>query len=106
MLMAHQGDLLVEYDMATASPVGVVAFLKGRPFELVNAQGGKPSAVDGSDVAAVVLTDSETGEVTRLERNACGSFYQVCMPEQLAAVLMVWALAQLAGSVLAWCCMC
>lgn len=34
-------------------------------------------ADDGSDVAAVLLTDSANPEVTRLERNEAGSFYRI-----------------------------
>jgi hypothetical protein len=44
---------------------------------LVNAAGTQPTDDDGSDVAAVLLTDPSSQEVTRLERNEAGSFYRV-----------------------------
>jgi hypothetical protein len=49
----------------------------GRQVSLVNAAGMQPTADDGSDVAAVLLTDPSSQEVTCLEKNEAGSFYRV-----------------------------
>ncbi len=49
---------------------------------MVTAAGGAPDPLgDGSDVAAVVLTD-RSGESVRLLRNAAGSFYRVFQPNK------------------------
>uniref|UniRef100_A0A383VZZ7 Calcineurin-like phosphoesterase domain-containing protein n=1 Tax=Tetradesmus obliquus TaxID=3088 RepID=A0A383VZZ7_TETOB len=77
VMLAVQDDMLVEYDVEMRAPVGIVAFLEGRRVSLVTAAGTQPVADDGSDVAAVLLTDSANPEVTRLERNEAGSFYRI-----------------------------
>jgi hypothetical protein len=77
VLLSEQDDMLIEYDAASRSPVGVVAFLEGRSVALVDAAGQPPRAEDGADLAAVLLTDPSSGEVTRLGRNEAGSFFRV-----------------------------
>lgn len=82
VMLAVQDDLLVEFDMARRAPIGVVAFLEGRRVSMVTAAGGAPDPLgDGSDVAAVVLTD-RSGESVRLLRNEAGSFYRVFQPNK------------------------
>ncbi|KAI8474051.1 MAG: Metallo-dependent phosphatase-like protein [Monoraphidium minutum] len=85
LLALHEGALLVEYDMETRSPVGLVADATGKDVSLVTADGGAPAADDGSDAAAVLLTDRASGEVTRLERNEWGTFFRVYQPNRWAA---------------------
>ncbi|KAF6253281.1 Metallo-dependent phosphatase-like protein [Scenedesmus sp. NREL 46B-D3] len=77
VMLAVQDDMLVEYDVEMRAPVGIVAFLEGRQVSLVTAAGAQPAEDDGSDVAAVLLTDPSSQEVTRLERNGVGSFYRI-----------------------------
>jgi len=55
-----------------------VAFLtEGQQVSLVTSTGDTPGADDGSDVAAVLLHDSATEQVTRLERNESGTFFRI-----------------------------
>lgn len=82
LLALHGEALLVEYDMETRAPIGLVADATGKDVSLVAADGAPASAFDGSDAAAVVLTDRETGEASRLERNEWGSFYRVFQPNK------------------------
>ena len=87
LLALHDGGLLVEYDIETRAPVGLVADATGKDVRLVAADGASPPAADdGADAAEVVLVDRATGEVAaRVPRNAAGSFYRVFQPNKWAA---------------------
>lgn len=64
--------------------VAVLLYLHetGRQVAAIAADGGRSTACDGSDVAALVLTDPVTQETTRLERNEAGSFYRIFQPNK------------------------
>ena len=49
----------------------------GQQVSLVTSTGDTPGADDGSDVAAVLLHDPATEQVTRLERNESGTFFRI-----------------------------
>lgn len=84
-LLSLQDDLLVEYDAATLSPIGLVDFVAGRDVALVTADGGAPHDGDGADVWAVVLRDPGGGEEKVLTRNAEGGFFQIYQPNKWLA---------------------
>lgn len=44
--------------------------------------GSSPEKEDGSDLAALITTHPDTGEVTRLGRNEAGTFYRVFQPNK------------------------
>jgi hypothetical protein len=88
-MLSLQEEVLVEYDIATMSPIGAV-FLnvpEGAVVRLVNKEGKRVDAVnsDGSDAVAVEILDPElTSEsessdnvIMRAERNDAGCFYQI-----------------------------
>lgn len=85
LLALHDGKLLVEYDMETRAPIGLVADASGKDVSVVAAGDAPPAAFDGSDVMAVLLRDRETGEAQRLERNEWGTFFRVYQPNKWAA---------------------
>lgn len=81
-MLSLQGDVLVEYDVASMAPIGAV-FLnvpEGAEVRLVDAAGGAVDGVatDGAAAVAVELVDPVVGAVVaRAERNAAGTFYQI-----------------------------
>lgn len=63
VILAHQSGLLLEYDIATAAPVGVVCPAPpGSTITLLDSEGKQSVSEDGSDVAVVRVTDAISGE--------------------------------------------
>lgn len=89
-MLSLQDGLLVEYDVATMSAIGVV-FLDlpdNCTVRLLDAQGNEVDVVntDGSNAVAVEALDEESGEVvSRVERNSQGGFYQIFQPNKWVA---------------------
>jgi hypothetical protein len=87
-MLSLQDDVLVEYDIATMSPIGAV-FLKvpeNAVVQMVDAQGRRVDTVhgDGADAVAVEILDPELFDenngnvvIMRAERNDSGCFYQI-----------------------------
>jgi len=79
VILAAQDDVLVEYSVAAASPMGaVVTSMKGRHVVLRDARGKDVTddMGDGSNVVTVVLV-GEDGDEEIIPRNAEGGFFQI-----------------------------
>ena len=86
-MLSLQDEVLVEYDLETMAPIGVV-FLKV-PGEcvirLVDGEGVEVDAVNSNGAAAVAVevVDTEVDAVImRADRNGEGCFYQIFQPNK------------------------
>lgn len=100
VLLALQDGLLVEYDLRSRAPVGLVAKLPtmteggyGGPstpaeaaVRLLDASGAPVDPLgDGSEAAEVVIYAADGSEVERVPRNDAGGFYQIFQPNKWRA---------------------
>jgi hypothetical protein len=81
-MLLHQGALVIEYDVASMSPVGAACLgvPDGASVRLVDAAGAMVDCVgtDGGAAVAVEVVDGSSGEVVqRVGRNPEGGFYQI-----------------------------
>ena len=63
-ILALQDELLVEYDLGTAAPIGLVSKVpSGCSLILRDANDQVASAPDGSDVESVTVVNVNSGEI-------------------------------------------
>lgn len=63
---ATQDDMLLEYDIESNSPIGLVSKVPdGCEVILTDATGGRATAADGSDVAGITIASPHTGPQVR-----------------------------------------
>jgi len=99
-ILALHDDLLVEYDLATSSPTGLLGKVAlDAVVKLLDASGQPATATDGSDVATVVAYDSKTGESQLFPRNEDGCFYKVYQPNKWRIKKMKQEVAAAAAAV-------
>lgn len=61
-----QDDMLLEYDIESNSPIGLVSKVPdGCEVLLTDATGGRATAADGSDVAGITIASPHTGPQVR-----------------------------------------
>ncbi|PNW74215.1 hypothetical protein CHLRE_13g589870v5 [Chlamydomonas reinhardtii] len=85
ILARHTNDLLIEYDMATAAPIGLVTKVpESCRIELVRSDGSSAAAEDGSDVAELRVYEASGVLREVVGRNPSGSFYKIYKPNQWA----------------------
>ncbi|KAG2492808.1 hypothetical protein HYH03_008968 [Edaphochlamys debaryana] len=78
ILALHEEGLLIEYDMATAAPIGVVTRVpEDCRLELVSAQGGPSGRDDGADVAEIRVIEADGSLREAIPRNPAGAFYRI-----------------------------
>ncbi|GAX76356.1 hypothetical protein CEUSTIGMA_g3802.t1 [Chlamydomonas eustigma] len=84
-ILAIQDDLLVEYDIDTASPIGLVCkFPEGCELRLFNKEGQPATNKDGSDVASVTVVNMNSIPQV-FNRNEEDRFYQIYQPNKWQA---------------------
>lgn len=83
ILALQAGGLLVEYDMSTAAPYGLVTRVpEDCAVQLVGADGLPASRDDGSDVAEVRIIEADGSLREALPRNSSGCFFRVYQPNK------------------------
>lgn len=102
VLLALQDGLLVEYDLRSRAPVGLVAKLPSsseaggdgateqqQPSVRLLAADGTPvdPLGDGADAAVVVIYGADGAEVERVPRNEQGGFFRIFQPNKWRARL-------------------
>ncbi|KXZ48613.1 hypothetical protein GPECTOR_26g516 [Gonium pectorale] len=83
ILALQAGGLLIEYDMASAAPIGLVARVpEESSLRLLRADGSPSEREDGADVAEVQVLEPN-GEVREsLPRNPQGAFFRIFQPNK------------------------
>ncbi len=82
-ILALQGDLLVEYDMATSAPIGLVTRVPDAcSLHLLRADGAPAEQEDGSDVATVRVLEAD-GESGPLPGGVCRAGVSFASHERL-----------------------
>ncbi|KAG2491261.1 hypothetical protein HYH03_010467 [Edaphochlamys debaryana] len=83
ILALHDGGLLIEYDMATAAPIGLVTRVpEDCRLQPVTAQGSPCAREDGADVAEIRVLEADGSLREALPRNSAGAFYRVYQPNK------------------------
>ncbi|KAJ9530124.1 hypothetical protein QJQ45_023414, partial [Haematococcus lacustris] len=86
-ILALQGQLLVEYDIASAAPIGLVCKVPPGCYVRLLGAGQQVLATadwqrDGSQVTAVEVVDTFTGGSSMYPRNEEGAFFVVYQPNK------------------------
>ncbi|KAJ9529420.1 hypothetical protein QJQ45_013732 [Haematococcus lacustris] len=86
-ILALQGQLLVEYDIASAAPIGLVCKVPPGCYVRLLGAGRQVLATadwqrDGSQVTAVEVVDTFTGGSSMYPRNEEGAFFVVYQPNK------------------------
>jgi 3',5'-cyclic AMP phosphodiesterase CpdA len=91
VLLALQDGLLVEYDLRSRAPIGLVAKVPGASegggddaaVRLLDAAGAPVDPLgDGAEAAVVVICGPDGAEVERVPRNDAGGFYRIFQPNK------------------------
>ncbi|PNW84648.1 hypothetical protein CHLRE_03g152900v5 [Chlamydomonas reinhardtii] len=110
ILARQANDLLIEYDMATAAPLGLVTKVpESCSLQLLAADGSPAAREDGSDVAEIRIYEANGELRETVTRNSSGAFFRIYQPnkwrlkqqkkaEEAVAVAAAEAAAQQSGS--------
>ncbi|GLC33772.1 hypothetical protein PLESTB_000113900 [Pleodorina starrii] len=83
ILALQAGGLLIEYDMPTAAPIGLVARVpEGCSVELVGPGRQPPQREDGADVEEVLLRQPNGDLLEAIPRNPSGAFFRIFHPNK------------------------
>ncbi|GLC68750.1 hypothetical protein PLESTF_000732800 [Pleodorina starrii] len=83
ILALQAGGLLIEYDMSSAAPIGLVTRLpEGCSLELLGEDRQPAQREDGADVAEVLVREPNGDLREAIPRNSSGAFYRIYQPNK------------------------